>query len=246
MKFRIIFILLCLAVAQAVNAAEEPLSVAVAANFARPMEEIGSLFYRQSSIPVEMTIGSTGKLFAQIRYGAPYDIFLAADSRHPELLQIEGKCEQPIVYAKGAVALYSGKNEIMTGKRNWREVLVNSKIVRIAIPNPELAPYGAAAMQALQKTGLLQLVAEKLVYAHSVASSYQYGATGSVDAAFVAMSYVVEDMKKGRAWPVAEAGKAIQKGCVLSNSLHREAAEQFVRFLAEKDAIELLKQYGYE
>ena len=117
---------------------------------------------------------------------------------------------------------------------------------KIAIANPKTAPYGAAAMEALKKTGVLENVQGKLVYAQNIAQAFQYAATGSVDAGFCALSATLSaEGRKGCFSPVDEAPPIVQGACLLKRTAHREAAEKFARFLASPEAVAVKKKYGY-
>ena len=239
-------LLLVIAAIAGPAAAGERLMVAVAANFIRPMAEIGTLFFQQTGIRIESSYGATGKLYAQIRQGAPFDIFLAADSKRPQLLHEQGLASLPETYARGRVVLWSsrqGFDRIST----WQELLNDPTVRRVAIPSPETAPYGAAAADLLQATGLWSKTAGRLVYGQSVAQAFQFGASGGVDAAFVSASYAMSKQgRRGTSFPIAEAGPIIQQACIMNNSSKKELAKKFLTFLTADRMGPLLARYGYE
>ncbi len=225
--------------------AAESLVVAVAANFALPMEEIGREFKEAKGITLQTTISSTGKLFAQIKNWAPYDLFLAADTARPELLFAEGLAGEPIVYAKGQAVLWSKNIELCT-RKNWQDVLLDNKLKKIGIANPKTAPYGSVVKKALQQAGLWDKVAGKLVYAGNVGQSFQYAAMGTVAVSFTAASFTVSDQgQKGCFWPIPEADTVVQKACIISRSAKQDMAGEFLTFLQSPQVQKILNKYGY-
>jgi len=225
--------------------AQDKLHVAVAANFISAFQELTQSFEKQTGIKVEATYASTGQLYTQIVNGAPYDLFLSADREKPDLLHQAGRADVPFVYASGQVILWTNRKDLCPLK-NWREVLAMAGLNKIAIANPKTAPYGAAAMEALKKTGVLENVQGKLVYAQNIAQAFQYAATGSVDAGFCALSATTSaEGRKGCFFSIDEAPPIVQGACLLKRTVHREASEKFVRFLVSPEAQAVKKKYGY-
>jgi molybdate transport system substrate-binding protein len=226
--------------------AQDKLHVAVAANFISPFQELTQLFEKQTGIRVEATYASTGQLYTQIVNGAPYDLFLSADREKPDLLHQAGRADIPFVYASGQAVLWTNRKDLCPLK-NWREVMAVPGLNKIAVANPKTAPYGAAAMEALKKTGVLENVQGKLVYAQNIAQAFQYAATGSVDAGFCALSATTSaEGRKGCFFSIDEAQPIIQGACLLKRTARREAAERFVRFLSSPEAVVIKKKYGYK
>jgi molybdate transport system substrate-binding protein len=225
--------------------AKEKINVAVAANFITAFQEIAQLFEARTGIHAEATFASTGQLYAQIMSGAPYDLFFSADEEKPALLHREGRADTPFVYATGRVVLWTIRKDLC-GVRNWREVMAAPGLKKIAVANPKTAPYGAAAIEALKKTGILERVQGRLVFAQNIAQAFQYAATGSVDAGFCALSSSLsEEGRKGCFFSVDEAPPIIQSGCLLKRTTRKNAAGEFVRFLSSPEAIAVKKKYGY-
>jgi molybdate transport system substrate-binding protein len=225
--------------------AKEKINVAVAANFITAFQEIAQLFEARTGIPVEATYASTGQLYAQIMSGAPYDLFLSADEEKPELLHRAGRADAPFVYAAGRVVLWTIRKNFCEA-RNWREIMAASSLNKIAVANPKTAPYGAAATEALKKTGILERIQAKLVFAQNIAQAFQYAATGSVDAGFCALSSSLsEEGRKGCFFFVDEAPPIVQSGCLLKRTMRHKAAGEFIRFLSSPEAIAVKKKYGY-
>jgi len=233
--------------AQPLFAAEQqPLIIATAANFSRPMDEIVRLFEAEKGVKVDAIYSSTGAIYAQIENGAPYDLFFAADTRRPDLLYQEGLCEEPFVYARGRVVLWSPGKDLASVSA-WQEVLRRDDTGKIGIANPKTAPYGEMALTALREAGLLQLVEDRLVYAQNVAQAFQYGQSGAVDLTFTALSYALsEEGKKGTTWLIPEAPPIVQAACVLKRTNRKSNIEMFVAFLKSQKVQGLIAKYGYQ
>ncbi|MFA5182770.1 MAG: molybdate ABC transporter substrate-binding protein [Syntrophales bacterium] len=246
MKRRLLIAVLVFFLFISPGSAQDKLHVAVAANFISPFQELTQSFEKQTGIRVEATYASTGQIYTQIVNGAPYDLFLSADREKPDLLHQAGRADIPFVYATGQVVLWTNRKDLCPLK-NWREVMAVPDLKKIAVANPKTAPYGAAAMEALKKTGVLENVQGKLVYAQNIAQAFQYAATGSVDAGFCALSATSSaEGRKGCFFSIAEAPPIVQGACLLKRTAQREAAEKFARFLASPEAVAVKKKYGYK
>lgn len=245
----LLILLLALLSSLDIAAAAEPLTVAVAANFGRPMQELSRAFTAETAIQVRSTIASTGTLYAQIRNGAPYDLFLAADEERPDLLHQQGLAQKPVVYARGQVALFS-RDQALCAAATWQDALhrlEDNKQGKIGIANPQTAPYGAAAAAALRATGLWERAKARLVYAGNVGQAQQYGSMGTVRATFTAHSLTLDrqSSQPNCSWPVSEASLVVQKGCVISHSPRQDLAQSFLDFLHTEPALTILGSYGY-
>lgn len=234
---------LLLSLPMTANAAD--LLVAQAANFMPAMQEIIPAFKKASGLEVQATYTSTGKLYAQITNGAPFDLFLAADERRPNKLYADGLAETPFVYAKGKVVLWSLDKKV--ADKPWQEAIKSKKLHKIAIANIETAPYGTAAMLALKKENLWKTVEPELVYAQSIAQAFQFASTGAADAGFCAYSSMFTKIgKTGGFTVVNEAPPVIQAACILKSAQNKAAAEEFVSFLSGPEATSIKKKYGYD
>jgi molybdate transport system substrate-binding protein len=212
----------------------------------QPFKEIARSFESPNPVSVNGTFASSGHLTGQIIHGAPYDIFLSADEERPAVLFQKGLAEKPFVYASGRVVLWSVKKELC-GVSGWREVVKHPSVKKIAVAAPQVAPYGAAAMAAIEKSRLRDMVQHKLVYPENIAQAFQYAATESVDAAFCALSSALSEQgKKGCYFEVAEASPIVQGACVLMQAKDREAVKKFVNFLNSPEANSIKKKYGYK
>jgi len=226
-------------------AAGEKLLLAVATNFILPSGELADMFKARTGIPVEATYASTGKLFGQIITGAPYDLFFSADEENPAILEKQGLCGTPFVYARGQVVLWTANREVC-GASGWQAVVKNPEVRKIAIANTESAPYGTAAMIALRKAGLWDTLKAKYVFPQTVAQAFQYAETKSADAGFCAYSSALSDKgKKGCFYEVPEAPVIVQTACILKRTEHRAAAERFAAFVQSPEAQKIKEKYGY-
>jgi len=225
--------------------AQEKISVGVAANFISAFKEIATDFEAKTGIRVEATFSSTGNLYSQIKNGAPYDLFLSADEKRPEILQAEGWTEGTFIYARGQAILWSADKDFCKAA-NWQDALKNGKIKKIAMANPVTAPYGAAAKTALQKTSLWDALEPRMINAQDIAQSFQYANTGAVDAAFCARSATLTPQgKTGCFYPVPEAPDVVQAACTAKNAKNLKAAELFAAYLCSGYAVKIKTKYGY-
>jgi len=225
---------------------QEKILAGVTANYINTFREISSSFEAETGIKVEATFTSSGSLYTQIINGAPYDVFLSADEERPARLYKEGVVEKPFIYAAGQVILWSAKKDFCKA-RDWRLALNNKSIKKIAIANPETAPYGMAAMKALQKTGLYDSLKPKLINSRDIAQAFQYASTEAVDAGFCALSAVYSPQgQTGCYYKIKEAPGIVQTACVLKSSRNIKAAEKFAAFLLSKEAFKIKEKYGYK
>jgi molybdate transport system substrate-binding protein len=224
------------------------ITVAVAANFVRPMEAIVAQFHATTGHTARLSVGSTGRLYSQIVAGAPFDLLLAADARTPARLVDEGlaRAEHRFTYAIGQLVLWSpvpGRIDA-DGARlaagDWR---------RLAIANPKLSPYGEAAMAVLRARGLHERLAPRLVMGDSIAQAFQFVATGNADLGFVALSQVMAPGQAitGSVWRVPPAlyPPIRQDAVLLRRAASKPAALALLAFLREPAARALIAGYGY-
>lgn len=227
----------------------DDVSVAVAGNFTAPMKKIATLFERESGHRAILSFGSTGKFYAQIKNGAPFDVLLAADDETPIKLEKEGNAVtgSRFTYAIGKLVLWSAKPGVVDDSG---AVLNTGNFNKLAIANPKLAPYGAAAVQTIRALGLLSALEPKFVQGESIAQAFQFVASGNAPMGFVAMSQVVENgqLTSGSAWIVpAHFYRPIrQDAVVLEKGRGKPAAEALMRFLKSDQAKNLIRSYGYE
>lgn len=228
--------------------AEEAI-IAVATNFKEVVGELETMFEAETEHAVTVTAGSTGKLYAQIKSAAPFDAFFAADQKRPALLEAEGDIvpNSRFTYAVGRVALWSPDPDLIAG--NGLEVIKAGKFDHLAIANPELAPYGFAAKQALQHCGLWDAVSAKIVMGQNIGQTFSMIATGNASLGFVAKSYVLSRRNKqpGSAWDVpAEAHDPIRQDAVLlKKGANNAAAKAFLNYVRSDKAAAVIERFGY-
>ena len=246
MRPRFTILLATLAATGAAEAAD--LRVAVAANFADAAAEIARAFEARQGQRVVLVPGSTGKLHAQIDLGAPFDVLLAADADSPRRLESQGRAVpgSRFTYAVGRLALWSARDGLVDAEG---AVLAGDRYRRLAIANPQTAPYGRAAMQVLERLGLLERVAPLLVRGESVGQVYHFVASGAAELGFLALSQLRPDRGTvaGSAWIVPETlhESIEQQAVLLVRAKDNPAAAAFLAFLREPEARAIVARLGY-
>lgn len=244
---RAILLLLLTAFAAGARAADT-LTVAVASNFAPVAEAIAELYEAGHGSRVVLVRGSTGKLYAQIANGAPFDVFLAADAERPRKLEEGGHAVagSRFTYAIGQLVIWS-RDPRLAG-RDCHDALADAAFT-VAIANPRLAPYGEAAREYLERTGLWEDVSRRLIIGENIAQTLQFAAVGGASIGFVAASQLAAPVlpETTCAEPVpADAHAPIeQQAVLLKNSDNRAAAEAFLAFLQRDDVRALIYSSGY-
>jgi len=230
------------------SAGATDVQVAVAANFLSTVRTLAARFEADHGDHVLISSGSTGKLYAQISHGAPYDIFLAADTRRPQLLERAGLTVpgSRFTYARGRLVLWSRDPQRIDAQA---KVLAQGQLQRIALANPKAAPYGAAARAVLMHLNLWRPQQGRMVFGENVGQTFQFAASGSVGAAFVALSQVrqLPTAQRGSHWLVPESlyPPIEQQAVLLRRAAGNDAARAFVRFLRSAQARELITAAGY-
>jgi len=236
-----------LMMAQVAQAGE--VRVAVAANFTAPMQEIAPLFEQASGHRVSVSFGSTGKFYAQIKQGAPYDVLVSADSKTPQKLDGDGLTVNGsrFVYALGKLVLWSAQPGLVDDKG---AVLRTGDYNKLAIGDPKLAVYGTAAQETMEKLGLWKQVQGKLVRGENITQTYQFAASGNAQLGFIALSQITKGGKvsEGSWWivPSHYYNPIEQSAVMLSNAKDAAAAQAFVAFLKGPQAAAVIRSYGYE
>lgn len=226
----------------------DEVQVAVAANFTAPMKEIAAAFQAGTGHMVQAAYGATGKFYAQIKNGAPFELLLAADDATPAKLVAEGAAvaDSAFTYAIGTLVLWSPQDGVVDEEGR---VLAGGDFNKVAIANPKVAPYGAAALEVLTKLGLLDAVQPKFVTGENIAQTFQFVSTGNADLGFVALSQVMENgkLKGGSAWIIpADMHTPIRQDAVLLNTgKDNPAAIALVDFLQGEEARKIIATYGY-
>ena len=247
--FQLIFLLLSLCVSRPGSAQNgQTVQIAVAANFAAPMQQIAASFEVSSGYHVAISAGATGKFYAQIKNAAPFDILLSADQSTPTQLAQE-KFAVPktqFTYATGKLVLWSATPAIA----NVGALLKSGQFKHIALASPTLAPYGAASIETLKALNLLEQVAPKIVQGESIGQTYTFAATGNAELGFVALSQVWKDGKiqSGSAWIVPQKlySPIHQDAIILTHGVGNPAALALVAYLKSDAAKKIMHSFGYE
>ncbi|MEO4042408.1 molybdate ABC transporter substrate-binding protein [Hoeflea sp. CAU 1731] len=226
------------------GALADQVKVAVAANFTEAAKEIAVAFKADTGHEAVLSFGSTGQLYTQITQGAPFEVFLAADTARPEKAVEEGFGVQGSVfdYAIGKIVLWSVNPDLVTGA----ETLQTARFDKIAIANPGTAPYGTAAIQAMSALNVYDSLQPKIVQGANIAQAYQFVKTGNAELGFVSLSQIAANTEGSR-WNVSDdLYDPIRQDAVLLKTGHdNPAAEAFLSFLKGAAAIALIEKYGY-
>ncbi|MGE8410327.1 MAG: molybdate ABC transporter substrate-binding protein [Pseudomonas sp.] len=227
----------------------DDVQVAVAANFTAPIQAIAKDFEKDTGHKLVAAYGATGQFYAQIKNGAPFEVFLAADDTTPAKLENEGATVKGsrFTYAIGTLALWSAKEGYVDAKG---DVLKANQFKHLSIANPKAAPYGLAATQVLDKLKLTDATKDKIVEGQNITQAYQFVSTGNAELGFVALSQIWQDGKlsAGSAWIVpAELHDPIrQDAVILEKGKDNPAAKALVDYLKGPKAAAVIKSYGYE
>lgn len=226
----------------------DTVSVAVAANFTAPMQKIATAFEADTGHKAELSFGATGKFYAQITHGAPFQVLLSADDTTPARLEREGKAvaHSRFTYAIGTLVLWSAQPGTVDAKG---DVLKSGDFKHLAIANPKLAPYGAAALQVMEKLGVATALQPRLVQGENIAQTFQFVSTGNAQLGFVALSQVMADgkIRSGSAWQVpASLHEPIRQDAVLlMPGKDSAAASALLTYLRGSKARAIIQSYGY-
>lgn len=229
------------------NNQQPPLRIATAANMQYATQVITQVFTEETGIPCEMIVGSSGKLMAQIKAGAPFDVFLSANMKYPqELYQSGFTTAPPAIYAFGKLVIWTNQSGLIPELSQ----VENIRVDHIALANPETAPYGTAALQALQNAGFYESAEEKLVFGESIAQATQFILSGAAELGFTAKSVILSgQLAEQGSWLMVDERlyDPIRQGAVMVRKEETNpAAEQFMRFLQSQRAKDILANFGYE
>ena len=242
MKKILCFIILFLICSQ--NTFAEGIKVAVASNFAVTIKKIVKVYEESSGNKVSIILGSTGKLYAQIKHGAPFDIFLAADTLRPQLLEKENIAvdESRFTYAMGQLVLwYPGKSLDPFSIDELRKLNFD----KLSIANPKLAPYGRAAKQVLDHIGIFDKIKYRTVRGENIGQAYQYIESGNAQMGFVSLAHVIDRQNTNSYWKVpSEYYSPIKQQAVLLNS--KNETIEFYDFLKSETSKKIIQKFGYK
>jgi molybdate transport system substrate-binding protein len=230
------------------QARADELQVAVAANFTVPIQKIAIDFEKDTGHKIVPVFGSTGKFYAQINNGAPFEVLLAADDETPAKLVKEGAAVAgtQFTYAIGKLVLWSSKAGVVD---EAGEVLKKGGFDHVSLANPKLAPYGAAAVEAMKALGVFAAVEPKIVMAENITQAYQFVSSGNAQMGFVALSQVLKEGKiEGSAWvvPAKLYSPIRQDAVILDKGKGKPAAEALLKYLKGDKAKAVIKSFGYE
>lgn len=249
MKWCVVMLVVMLTMPATQSAKAEQITIAVASNFTAAMREIVARFEQQTGHRVKVSYGSSGKLFAQVQHGAPFQAFFSADQAKPIALEKAGLVVpgSRFTYAFGGLVLWSSQPELVDEEAH---VLKQGNFNKLALANPKLAPYGSAAIDVLKKMDLLEVTRGQWVQGENISQTYQFVASGNADLGFVALSQVTRQgaISEGSYWVVpAELYHPIRQDAVLLNKGKNSAATQaLLRFVQGGIAAGIIKHYGYQ
>ncbi|WP_439133872.1 molybdate ABC transporter substrate-binding protein [Pseudomaricurvus sp.] len=227
----------------------EDINVAVASNFTKAMTEVIQVFEQSTGHDVKLSFGASGKLYAQISHGAPFQAFFSADQSKPIALEqtefaIKGS---RITYAEGSLALWSAKNDFVNLEE---KTLGYREFHKLALANPRLAPYGQAAVEVLTNLNLMESTQKKWVQGENISQTYQFVSSGNAELGFVALSQILRDGKidKGSAWIIPhELYNPIRQDAVLLKKGEKSKATQaLMAFIVSDEAREIIESHGYK
>jgi molybdate transport system substrate-binding protein len=227
----------------------QTLRVAAAADLQFAMNDLAGQFEKNTRTKVAVSYGSSGNFRAQIQNGAPFDVFFSADTSYPQQLVSEGLADAQSfsVYAQGHLVLWAPAGEKLQLAKRGFDSLEDSRVERIAIANPEHAPYGRAAVAALRKAGRYDQIKSKLVLGENISQAAQFAQTGSAQVGILALSLTfAESMKGGECWEIpGELYPPLRQGAVIINSSkNKAAANAFLTFVKSEEGREILTKYG--
>jgi molybdate transport system substrate-binding protein len=244
-KFFLSLVLFFLSVTPALA---EQVLVAVAANFVPPFREVAMEFEKATGHTVQVATGSSGNFYAQIKNGAPFEVFFSADNERPKFLEDEGLGVKGsrFTYAIGRLVLWSPDPNLVKGE----DTLRSGKFKHLAIANPKTAPYGVAAMQAMQKLGVWESLQSRIVMGESLGQTMGFIESGNAELGFLALSQVLDPKIKGKGgrWDVpVNLHEPIQQDVVLlSKGKDNPAAKALMEFMGGPQATAIIERYGYE
>ena len=227
------------------------LTVAAAADLSNALKDIGDGFEKKTGTHLRLSFGASGALTQQIENGAPFDIFFSADMDYPRQLIRAGQADgpTPYEYAVGKLVLWVRADSPLDVAHKGMSVLLDPSIKNIAIANPQHAPYGRAAVEALKHAGLYDRLRDQFVTGENISQAAQFVESGNAQAGFVALAHAIAPAMqgKGKYWEVpADYYAPLAQGVVvISRSSHKKEAEQFLEYIKSKPAKEVLQKYGF-
>jgi molybdate transport system substrate-binding protein len=233
------------------QAQEQNLRVAAAADLKYAMEELSAEFASKMGMKVDVTTGSSGNIFAQIQSGAPFNLFFSADMDYPKKLEAAGLAEPGTLslYAFGRIVIWAPAGAAIDLSNQEWNALADAGVRKIAIANPMLAPYGRAAIAALQKAGIYERVKAKLVYGEDISQAAQFVQSGNAQVGIIALSLTRSPgMKEGKMWviPAGMHPQIVQGVVMLKNAKNKTAARAFLDFVKSAAGKAILEKHGFD
>jgi len=228
----------------------QEIRVAAAADLKFAMSELAAGFEKQTGTSVSVTYGSSGNFFSQIQNGAPFDLFFSADIEYPKKLEAAGFAEPGTLYeyATGRLVIWAPLDSRLDVAKSGWQILLDPTAQKIAIANPEHAPYGRAAVEALGKAGIYESVKAKLVYGENISQAAQFVQSGNAQVGIIALALAISPpMKDGKRWDIpAEMHLPIEQAAiVLRNARNKDAAQVFLKFVKGAPSRTILSKYGF-
>lgn len=247
----VLIVLLTLFSGWSVPQSGHQINVAAAADLSNALQELAANYEKRTGVAVKLSFGASGALTQQIQNGAPFDVFFAADMDYPKQLIAGGQAESATLYryAVGRLVLWVPNDSPLDVEHKGMGVLLDPSVKKIAMANPQHAPYGRAAAAALKHYGLDEKVADRLVLGENISQAAQFVESGNAQAGFVALAHAVAPSMrgKGKYWEVpVDAYPPLAQGVVLlSHSPHKKEAAEFLEYIKTKDSAELFRKYGF-
>ena len=244
-------LLVCLALLFSRLSLGQEITVAAAADLQFAMQDIAEQFQKETGKNVKLIFGSSGSFFQQIQNGAPFDVFFSADLNYPKKLEAARLTEPGSYYqyANGRIVIWVLKDSVLDVSSGLKSLL-NPNIKKIAVANPQHAPYGQAAVAAMQKEGIYDKVKDKFVLGENISQTASFVVSGSADVGIVALSLALSPIMKDKGRyveiPTDEYPPIQQAGVVLSSSKNKQVAKQFLSFIRTTAAADTLRRYGFE
>jgi molybdate transport system substrate-binding protein len=237
---------ICILLLAPIYVMADAIRVAVASNFSEAAKEIAARYEQRSGQKLILIFGSTGKHYAQIKHGAPFDIFFAADARRPRLLEEEGAAiaGSRFTYARGRLVLWSPREGFIDKQGR---ILETGQFTRLAIANPKLAPYGRAAQEVLQAKGLWNALRQRMVRGENIGQTYQFVKSGNSALGFVAYSQIKRSNQAvaGSYWLIPQTlYQPIEQQVILLRD--NPVVREFIAYLQEPEAQTIIRAYGYD
>jgi molybdate transport system substrate-binding protein len=227
------------------------INVAAAADLSAAFQEIATNYQKRTGVVVKLSFGASGALTQQIQNGAPFDLFFSADMDYPRQLIASGHGESASLYryAVGQLVIWVPKDSPLDVEHKGMDVLLDPSVKKVAMANPQHAPYGRAAAAALKHYGLYEKVSDRLVLGENVSQAAQFVESGNAQVGFVALAHATAPAMQGRGkyWVVpAEAHPPLDQGAIqISHSPNAQDAAEFLKFMKTPEAAEILRRYGF-